>query len=110
MLLYGNTLFHFKLSVPANHEKYEFGIVELQWQFFSPFPLSYQEICPPETLGILVFIMQNIPPEKKKMFARISESELSRDDKEFVLRIMKLDPKKRPSAADLLQDEWLDKL
>lgn len=83
MLLYGNTLFHFKLSVPANHEKYEFGIVERQLQFFS---------------------------EKKKMFARISESELSRDDKGFVLRIMKLDPKKRPSAADLLQDEWLDKL
>lgn len=53
--------------------------------------------------------MQNIPPEKKKMFARISESELSKDDKEFVLGIMKLDPRHRPSAADLLQDEWFDK-
>lgn len=71
--------------------------------------MSYQEICPPETLDILAFIMQNIPPEKKKMFARISESELSKDDKEFVLGIMKLDPRHRPSAADLLQDEWFDK-
>lgn len=53
--------------------------------------------------------MQNIPPEKKKMFARISESELSKDDKEFVLRIMKLNPRHRLSAADLLQDEWFDK-
>ena len=50
--------------------------------------------------------MKSIPPEKKKPFSRISEQEMSGEDKEFILRIMKLDPRDRPSARELLQDKW----
>ena len=41
-------------------------------------------------------------------FARISEREVSKEDKKFILRIMKLDPRDRPSAQQLLDDEWFD--
>lgn len=50
--------------------------------------------------------MQTIPPERRKLFSRVSEQEISKGDREFVLKIMKLDPRDRPSAAELLQDRW----
>lgn len=49
--------------------------------------------------------MNSISSEKKKPFSRISQQEISQEDKEFILKIMKLDPRDRPSAAELLQDE-----
>ncbi|KAE8319465.1 kinase-like domain-containing protein [Aspergillus transmontanensis] len=90
-LLYGDNFFLFKPDVPADHDEYESKILQRQCQFFGPFPLTYREICPQETLNILAYIMKRIPPEKKKPFSRISEQEISKD---------------RPSAAELLQDEW----
>ena len=47
-----------------------------------------------------------MPPEKMKPFARIGEREICNADKAFVLKIMKLDPRDRPTARELLQDEW----
>jgi hypothetical protein len=55
---------------------------------------------------VLAYIMQSIPPERKKTFSRITEKEVCKEDKEFVPRIMKLDPRDRPSAAELLRDKW----
>ncbi|KAE8335810.1 hypothetical protein BDV24DRAFT_155723 [Aspergillus arachidicola] len=88
-LLYGDNFFLFKPDVLADHDKYESKILQRQCQFFGPFPLTYREICPQETLKILAYIMKSIPPEKEKPFSRISEQEIS-----------------KPSAAELLQDEW----
>ncbi|BDD57618.1 hypothetical protein MPDQ_002404 [Monascus purpureus] len=105
-LLYGDNFFLFKPDVPADHDDYELKILQRQCEFFGPFPLTYREICTPDTLNILAYIMKSIPPEKKKPFSRISEQEISREDKEFILRIMKLDPRDRPSARELLQDKW----
>jgi serine/threonine protein kinase len=107
-LLYGGNFFLFKPEVPAEHEDYDLKILQRQCEFFGPFPVTYPEICPREILNFLAYIMQNIPPEKKKPFGRISEKEVSKEDKEFILRIMKLDPRDRPSAAELLQDKWFD--
>ncbi|RHZ69251.1 hypothetical protein CDV55_103615 [Aspergillus turcosus] len=107
-LLYGGNFFLFKPEVPADHEDYELKILQRQCEFFGPFPLTYPEICPQETLNVLAYIMRSIPPEKKKPFGRISEKEVSKDDKEFILKIMKLDPRDRPSAMELLQDKWFD--
>jgi serine/threonine protein kinase len=105
-LLYGDNFFLFKPDVPADHDDYELKILQRQCEFFGPFPLTYREICTPDMLNVLAYIMKSIPPEKKKPFSRISEQEISREDKEFILRIMKLDPRDRPSARELLQDKW----
>ncbi len=77
-----------------------------QHQFFGPFPLSYKEIADDETLGILTHVMHGVPREKMKPFARITGQEISREDKAFILKIMKLDPRDRPTAKELLRDEW----
>lgn len=107
-LLYGDNFFLFKPDVPADHGEYEMKILQRQCEFFGPFPLTYRELCPQETLNLLAYIMQSIPPERKKPFSRISEKEVSKEDKEFILKIMKLDPRDRPSAGELLQDKWFE--
>lgn len=50
--------------------------------------------------------MHGVPREKMKPFGRITEREISKEDKAFILKIMKLDPRDRPTAKELLQDEW----
>jgi hypothetical protein len=77
-----------------------------QHQFFEPFPLSYKEIADDETLAILTHVMRAVPCEKMKPFERIIEREISKEDKSFILKIMKLDPRDRPTAKELLEDVW----
>jgi hypothetical protein len=77
-----------------------------QHQFFGPFPLSYKEIADDETLVILIYVMHGEPREEMKPFRRVGEREISGEDKVFVLKDMKLDPRDRPTAKELLQDEW----
>ena len=105
-LLYEDNFFLFKPDVPADHEQYELRIQTRQCQFFGPFPHAYQDISTPDALVIVTYIMQSITPETYKPFARIIEREVSKMDKEFVLKLMKLDPRDRPSAEELLKDEW----
>ena len=77
-----------------------------QHQFFGPFPLSYKEIADDETLAILTHVMRAVPREKMKPFECITEREISKEDKSFILKIMKLDPRDRPTAKELLEDVW----
>ena len=105
-MIYGSNLFIFKPDVAADHEEYELKILMRQHQFFGPFPLSYREIAEPEVMSILTYIIRNMPQEDMKTFKCITEREVSKEDKAFVLKIMKLDPRDRPTARDLLRDEW----
>ncbi len=75
-------------------------------QFFGPFPLTYQEIADEQALAVLAYAMNGVDPEMMKPFQYVTEREITKEDKAFVLKIMKLDPRDRPSAKELLQDEW----
>lgn len=77
-----------------------------QHRFFGPFPLSYKEIADDETLAILTHVMHGVPREKMKPFERIAEREISKEDKTFILKIMKLNARDRPTARELLEDVW----
>lgn len=44
--------------------------------------------------------------EERKHFARTGPPEIAVEDRDFILRVMKLDPRERPGARELLQDEW----
>ncbi len=77
-----------------------------QDQYFGPFPLSYEEIADEETQAALACVVMSVPNETRKPFARLSEREIAKADKEFLLKVMKLDPRDRPTAKELLRDEW----
>jgi len=49
--------------------------------------------------------MDIVPPEAMKPFSRASKQEISREGRVFVLKIMKLDPRDRQTAKELLEDE-----
>jgi serine/threonine protein kinase len=69
-----------------------------------PFPTSYDRIADKERLAVLVWIMENCPPDTLRPFRLTSSREVSQEGKEFVLKIMQLDPRDRPTAEALLED------
>ena len=74
---------------------------------FGPVPLSYGEIADDERLGILSAVINLVNEHNlQKPFYLSADKELSEEDKIFICKIMKLDPRDRPTAKELLQDEW----
>ncbi|KAL4922392.1 kinase-like domain-containing protein [Aspergillus aurantiobrunneus] len=99
--------FHiFHPGVPYGHEDDEIKIVEKYHRIFGPFPALYEEIADQQRLAVLAWIMQNSPAETLCPFRLTRTGEICPADREFVLSVMKLDPRDRPSARQLLEDAW----
>jgi serine/threonine protein kinase len=77
-----------------------------QFQFFGPFPPKYEEIADEDTVDVIIWLMEQIPRNKMTSFHRISDKEVCKKDNEFIRGIMKLDPRDRPTAGELLEHEW----
>jgi serine/threonine protein kinase len=107
-MIWGDNFFIFKPKVPRGQDDYELKILAKYHIYFGPYPPSYADLADQETLGLLSLVMNNVPPEKLKPFSFASRREISREDKDFVLKIMRLDPRDRPTAKELLEDEWFD--
>jgi serine/threonine protein kinase len=105
-LLYGRGFTIFDQNIPANHDDFHAKILNKHHEIFGPFPSSYQEIADEGRLGLLAMIMDQTPLEALSPFSWTSPAEVSDADKVFILRIMKLDPRDRPTAQELLEDEW----
>ena len=60
----------------------------------------------PEVLQLLANTMNNLSNKERKLFQYASFTEISNEDRSFICRMMKLDPRDRPTASELLQDEW----
>lgn len=79
---------------------------------FGPIPKSYLELIPEEDadrwhiLGSAVLKMREIGGAKP--FYITSDACLTEEDREFLLKVMKLDPRDRPTACQLLKDKWFD--
>lgn len=75
--------------------------------FFGPFPITYTEIADEDTLVYLTDIMKSVPNSARRPFQYVNDEEFEQEDKIFLSKIMKLDPRDRPSAMQLLEDDWL---
>lgn len=106
-LFYGEGFHIFKPDVPPDHDEYDAKILLKHHRCFGPFPVSYEQIADRQRLAVLTRVMQNSPAETLRPFHLTTTQEIRQDDKNFVLRIMRLDPRDRPSARQLLEDEWL---
>ena len=70
-------------------------------------PLGYQDIADDERLDILTQVIHYVNDNKlNKPFHLSVDKELSREDRDFICKIMKLNPRERPTAKGLLLDEW----
>ncbi|KAH8765792.1 putative serine/threonine protein kinase [Hyaloscypha finlandica] len=84
-------------------DAYPNHVLVKQIEVFGPFPLSYFDFLPQEDerwefIGDATQYI--IDHQKWKPFAKA-------EDRTFICKIMKLDPRDRPTARELLQDPWL---
>ncbi|KAL9121403.1 MAG: hypothetical protein Q9187_002042 [Circinaria calcarea] len=109
-LIWGESFHIFKpKNLKPDDEAYPYHVLLKQANFFGPFPLSYQEIADEERLSILTFAMNYLEAnEPRKPFSTAEDPELTKEDREFICKIMKLDPRDRPTAEELLGDEWFN--
>ncbi|KFX97766.1 hypothetical protein O988_04689 [Pseudogymnoascus sp. VKM F-3808] len=112
-LIWGLNWHIFKPSVSPDHEDYELEIMMKHCQYFGPYPLSYQEIADLDKQSVLAHIMNTVGgatsgKDSRKPFYLIREKEISREDRAFLGRMMRLDPRDRPTARELLRDEWFE--
>lgn len=94
-------------GVPYKFEDPEYGfeVLKRQFQFFGPFPAKYTEIADNETVEVIICLME-IFEGNVKPFHMITERELRKEDKEFIGWFMKLDPRDRPTAGEILSHGW----
>lgn len=88
-LMYGEGFHIFKPDVSVDHDEYEVKILMRHHSCFGPFPESYEQIADQERLAVLVWIMQNTPPESMRPFHLTTAREICKEDKEFVLKVIK---------------------
>lgn len=81
-------------------------VLKRQFQYFGPFPTRYEDISSPETVTAILYLMHKIPQSQTTPFSRTTEREVCYEDKKFTEKIMILGWRDRPSAKDLLEDEW----
>lgn len=106
-LIYGGGFNIFKPNgVNRDDETYVMEIIKQQLRYFAPFPAKFAEIASPETMDSIFMLTQMVAQEGFKPFSVVTEKEVIKKDKEFILRIMKLDWRDRPTADELLEDEW----
>lgn len=108
-LIYGGhfNLFHPK-GLKRDDEEYIGGVIEQQFRYFGSFPASIAEIADPETVETIMMMMRIIPSTEMTPFSRNIEREVCKKDNIFISKMMKLDWRDRPTAKELLEDEWWD--
>lgn len=55
---------------------------------------------------VILWLLQEVPHQDLRPFRNVTEREVVKKDKNFIGKIMKLDWRDRPSAKELLRDEW----
>ena len=81
-------------------------VLKRQFQYFGPFPGKYDEIASQETVTAILYLMHEIPQSKTTPFYRTTEKEVGKKDKDFIGKVMMMDWRDRPTAKELLEDEW----
>ncbi|KAF7953383.1 uncharacterized protein EAE97_000782 [Botrytis byssoidea] len=54
----------------------------------------------------IVLAMKAVPPEKMKPLPMITQKEIPKVDNIFLQKVLKLNPRDRPTAKQILDDEW----
>jgi hypothetical protein len=92
----------------VDHEDYEFMILKEQFKFFGPMTVNFLKLVDgdKDVQDAIRMLHHVVPPEQRGLFRTISKKEICAEDKVFLSKIMKYDWRDRPSAKQLLEDEW----
>lgn len=97
-------------GITVDHGDYDFNIMVQQFKFFGPLPDKFHELLQGNENNIMMadWLVVNVPSERWSLFSRVCEAELPSRDRDFICRIMKMDPRDRPTAKGLLNDPWFE--
>jgi len=105
--LTGGRLFS-PLGVDDKDEIYRVVILMLQCGYFGPFPRKFEGLSDDVEMevldGIEGLVTQN---GGRRLFRNTLDNKISQEAVTFLDKVMKLDPRDRPSPQELLQDQWL---
>ncbi|WPG97786.1 Hypothetical protein R9X50_00056700 [Acrodontium crateriforme] len=109
-LIWGQNFHIFKPpEIPADDEDLPINVLLQQTRYFGPFPLSYETLLDKQQESILAAIHYHIEEHNiRKPFIQAEDEEMTAEDKEFLLHVLQLDPRDRPTARALRGHKWLD--
>jgi casein kinase II subunit alpha len=107
-LLWGKGLHLFKPpNIPADDDEFPVHVPVQQARYFGPFPLTYEEVLDEKLNRALAAVHVHIDErDLRKPFFLEEDEEVTQEDKDFICKTMRLDPRDRPSADELLADRW----
>lgn len=106
-MIYGADFNLFKpKGISRGDEQYMPEILRRQYRYFGPFPQRFVEIVPDDAIGTVISVVKENPTEKRTPFYLTTEREVIKRDNVFISKMMKLDWRDRPTAKELLEDEW----
>jgi len=96
------------LDVNASDKEYLTKVSMKHVQWFGPYPEAFEFLASPEAIDGMVEVMNRMPRRDHTPFETLGEKSMRKGDKDFIMKMMKMDPNERPTAAQLLQDEWFE--
>ncbi|EMD86879.1 hypothetical protein COCC4DRAFT_141207 [Bipolaris maydis ATCC 48331] len=109
VILYGAKNWHIFLPKDYSVDDPEFPshVLAKQTSIFGPFPMSYRDIADEERQSIFILLSAYLKENRSlKPFSMAEDPELTMGDRNFICRIMRRDPRDRPTAKELLEDPW----
>lgn len=102
-----------EISLDDDDDAYELHILMQHFKYFGPFLPKFSELfgggeAEKELDMVIQYVFDNVPESERKPFSLVSASEVSREDRDFVCKIMKLDPRDSPTARELLHNKWFE--
>ncbi|KAI0991483.1 hypothetical protein K3495_g16704 [Podosphaera aphanis] len=88
------------------------SVLKQHYRYFGPFESSFTELAEEGKTkerieGVLNYLATNVKLMDRRVFIYFGiVNELKKEEVEFIIRVMKLDPRDRPTARELLQDKW----
>ncbi|KAI1000264.1 hypothetical protein K3495_g7934 [Podosphaera aphanis] len=92
--------------------KYFRSVLKEHYRFFGPFESSFTELAEEGKTkerieGVLNYLATKVKLMDRRGFIYFGiVNDIKKEEVEFIIRVMKLDPRDRPTARELLQDKW----
>ena len=108
MHLLTGTYFFVPPRVEETDESFNTEVLLRQLRFFGPLPKKFAEIPGSETELIDALNQAMGGPEVERIYRSTIESSMRNEDLDFLSYVMRIDPRDRPSAAELLHHPWFN--
>ena len=107
MHLLTGTYFFAPPGVEETDEGFDTEVLLRQLRVFGPLPKKFAEI-PGSEMELIDALNGAVGgPELKQRYRNTLASRMQDEDLDSLFHVMKIDPRDRPSAAELLQHSWL---